>query len=114
MTRARSSVRRETTAGKPRRDPRRREKKPKNGVLHDTVAFRPRVRPVHMLGEQLGAVPVGGGYGRAEEEYASENTKRFTVDSLLQIRRPDAAAAAAATAVDKRPITSYDGGKTSP
>lgn len=62
-----------------------------------------------MLGEQLGAAPVGG-YGRPEEEYASENTKRFTVDSLLQIRRPDAAAAAAA-AVDKRPITSYDGGK---
>lgn len=45
-----------------------------------------------MLGEQ-GAAAVGG-YGRTEDEYASENTKRFTVDSLLQIRRPSTIAAA--------------------
>ncbi|XP_050055526.1 paired mesoderm homeobox protein 2-like isoform X1 [Aphis gossypii] len=41
---------------------------------------------LHMLSEQGAAV--GGSYGRSEDEYASENTKRFTVDSLLQVRRP--------------------------
>lgn len=53
---------------------------------------------LHMLGEQGAAV---GGYGRPEDEYASENTKRFTVDSLLQVRRP----AIAATDDNKRPAS---------
>ncbi|XP_025208063.1 paired mesoderm homeobox protein 2-like isoform X1 [Melanaphis sacchari] len=44
---------------------------------------------LHMLSEQAAAV---GGYGRPEDDYASENTKRFTVDSLLQVRRPAIAA----------------------
>jgi len=54
-----------------------------------------------MLGEQGVAVAGYSASNRPEDEYASENTKRFTVDSLLQIRRPDAA--------DRRPD---DGGKT--
>lgn len=61
-----------------------------------------------MLGEQGVAVGGYGTSGRPEDEYASENTKRFTVDSLLQIRRPDAVAA-----TDKRHSNDiYDGGKT--
>lgn len=49
-----------------------------------------------MLGEQgaqVAAVGSGTGYcyGRPEDEYASsENARNFTVDSLLQIDRPDA------------------------
>ncbi|XP_025406553.1 paired mesoderm homeobox protein 1-like isoform X2 [Sipha flava] len=55
---------------------------------------------VHMVGERAGA---GDLYGRPEDEYVSENTKRFTVDSLLRTRGPDAAA------VDGRdPIASHD------
>lgn len=55
-----------------------------------------------MLGEQTATVD----YGRPEDEYASENAKRFTVDSLLQIRRPDATC-------KPLPATgaTYDGGK---
>lgn len=59
-----------------------------------------------MLGEHAAA----GGYGRPDEEYASENTKRFTVDSLLQIRRPGGTV----IVDDKRPVatalqsSSYD------
>lgn len=49
----------------------------------------------HMLGEQGGGYGVAcGKSGRPDDEYASENAKRFTVDSLLQVRRPNA--------VDKR------------
>lgn len=60
---------------------------------------------VHMLDEQATGV---GGYGRPEDEYASENTKKFTVDSLLQIRRPDTISA---SLDDKRgPIASYNAG----
>ncbi|VVC28979.1 Homeobox domain,Homeobox domain-like,Homeobox, conserved site [Cinara cedri] len=59
-----------------------------------------------MLGElQQGVAVIGGSFGIRPvdvDEYASENTKRFTVDSLLQIRRP-------AAAVNKRPDISFDG-----
>lgn len=62
---------------------------------------------VHMLGEQGVTASIGTGYGRPDDEYASENTKRFTVDSLLQIRRPDV------IAIDKRTNNAtYDCGET--
>lgn len=63
---------------------------------------------VHMFGEQGVAAAVGGYHGRPEDEYASENTKRFTVDSLLQIRRP-----ADDATIDKRANNAvYSCGKT--
>lgn len=69
-----------------------------------------RLFVVHMLGEQGVTVGSVTGFGRPEDEYASENAKNFTVDSLLQINRPDAAVVNCKLPAN---VTPNDGGKTS-